>query len=140
MINITQDISIADDEIKKYFIRSPGPGGQNVNKVSTGVQLRFDARSSPAISPYIMNRLRMLAGGRMTKNGILITTSHRSRSQESNRRDALEKLIRLIREAGIVPETRRPTLPSKASKERRLKSKKRISETKKNRNSIKFSL
>ena len=139
MINVTQDISIAEDEIKECFIRSPGPGGQNVNKLSTGVQLRFDARNSPAISPYILNRLYILAGKRMTKNGILITTSHRSRSQEGNRRDALEKLVKLIRKANIVQEKRRPTAPSKASRERRLNSKKRISETKKNRSSIKFS-
>mgnify|MGYP001161058385 FL=1 len=136
MIKITQTISISDNEVQEVFIRSPGPGGQNVNKVATGVQLRFDARKSQSITSAILRRLRTLAGRRMTKDGVLVITAHRHRSQERNRVDALERLQALLRNAAEIPKRRRATKPTKASKERRLNSKKRRSEVKQNRGAL----
>ena len=136
MIQITRSFYISDNELQETFIRAPGPGGQNVNKVSTGVQLRFDAGNSAEISTSIMRKLRILAGRRITKKGILIISANRHRSQERNRRDAREKLILLLRQATNPQKTRRATKPSRASKERRLNSKRINSETKKNRGPI----
>ena len=133
MIKITQTISISNNEVQEVFIRSPGPGGQNVNKVATGVQLRFDVRKSQSITSAILRRLRTLAGRRMTKDGVLVITAHRHRSQERNRIDALKRLQALLRNAAEIPKRRRATNPTKASKERRLNSKKRRSEVKRNR-------
>ena len=136
MIQITRSFYISENEIQETFIRTPGPGGQNVNKVSTGVQLRFDAGNSPGISTSIIRKLRILAGRRITKKGILVISANRHRSQERNRRDAREKLILLLRQATNPQKPRKPTKPSRASKERRLSSKRIISETKKNRGPI----
>ncbi|WP_417316920.1 alternative ribosome rescue aminoacyl-tRNA hydrolase ArfB [Emcibacter sp.] len=133
MIEVTSHIHIDEDEIEEQFIRSPGPGGQNVNKVSTGVQLRFDAKNSPALYPALFARLRTLAGQRMTKEGVLVISVHDTRSQARNRELALERLVALIREATVVPKTRRPTKPSRAAKARRIEGKKKRGGVKKTR-------
>jgi ribosome-associated protein len=131
MIPVTPRISLREDEIAESFIRASGPGGQNVNKVATAVELRFDAKSSPSLPDDIKARLRRLAGGRMTDEGILIIRSERHRSQERNRADALAKLVSLVRAAAERPKPRRPTKPTRASQERRLKRKNRHSRIKK---------
>ena len=136
MIDITPKLSIYAHEVQQVFIRSPGPGGQNVNKVATGVQLRFNARQSQSITPAIFRRLCTEAGRRMTNDGVLVITAHRHRSQERNRVDAFERLQMLLRSAVKTPKRRRVTKPTKASKERRLDSKKRRSEVKRNRGAL----
>jgi ribosome-associated protein len=133
MIQITPSISINENEIEEHFIRSPGPGGQNVNKTESAVQLRFNARSSPALSNAIFLRLKPLAGRRMTRDGVIVITANRFRAQEQNRRDAMDRLIALIREAAVPPKYRRPTKPSKGAIQSRLDSKRRQSEIKKRR-------
>lgn len=136
MIEITPTILIDAREIEERFIRSPGPGGQNVNKTETAVQLRFDARHSKALSNAVFLRLKKLAGRRMTQEGVLVISAHRFRTQEQNRKDALDRLVALIREAAQPPKYRRPTKPTKGSKERRLDAKKRRSSVKKGRGAI----
>jgi ribosome-associated protein len=125
MIRVTDSISIAEQELEERFIRASGPGGQNVNKLSTAVQLRFDVRRSPALTDGVRRRLERLAGKRLTREGVLVITAQRHRTQERNRQDALDRLIELIRQAAVVPIKRRPTKPTKASRERRIESKKR---------------
>src|SRR3954467_10217393 len=127
MIRVTDDISIDEREIDESFIRASGPGGQNVNKLATAVQLRFDARRSPSLPNAVSVRLQKLAGTRLTKDGVLVITAQRFRTQERNRQDALERLVAMIREAAIPPKPRRPTRPTLASKRERLDSKKRRS-------------
>ena len=127
MIRVTDDISIDEHELQERFIRASGPGGQNVNKLSTAVQLRFDARHSPSLRDDIRARLERLAGKRLTNDGVLVITAQRHRTQERNREDALNRLIEMIRAAAVPPMPRRPTRPTKASKERRLQGKKRRS-------------
>lgn len=127
MIRITDTISIDEREIEESFIRSSGPGGQNVNKLSTAVQLRFDVRRSPSLPNAVSVRLQKLAGSRLTKDGVLVLTAQRYRTQERNRQDALDRLSELVREAAMPPKPRRPTRPTMASKRERLETKKRRS-------------
>lgn len=124
MIRITAEIALEDREIEESFLRSPGPGGQNVNKLETAVQLRFDVRHSPSLPEPVRRRLERLAGRRLTGEGVLVLTAHRHRTRERNRADALERLIGLIRDAAVPPVPRRPTRPTTASKRRRLEAKK----------------
>ena len=135
-ITITPSITLAEEEIEEKFARSPGPGGQNVNKVETAVQLRFDAANSPALSRPVFYRLKRIAGHRMTLNGVIVITANRFRSQDRNRKDALDRLIELIQEAAIPPKPRRKTKPTKAAKQRRLEGKRQRSGIKKNRGKV----
>ena len=125
MIEITPTIAIDPREITETFIRSPGPGGQNVNKVATAVQLRFDLRHSPGLPEDVRERAERLAGRRLTKDGVLVLTAARFRSQERNREDALARLVALLRQAAERPAPRKATRPSKAAKKRRLDGKTR---------------
>ena len=130
MIYITKDISLEDKEIYMEFIRASGPGGQNVNKVSTAVQLRFDVEHSPSLPSDVRQRLIKLAGQRLTGEGVLIIDARRFRSQELNRQDALNRLKELIRKATIKPKKRLKTQPTLESKKKRLESKRQASEKK----------
>ena len=123
-IPITPTISLEEREIEESFVRSSGPGGQNVNKLSTAVQLRFDVRGSPSLPNDVAVRLMRLAGKRLTKDGVLVIVAQNHRTQERNRAEALERLVALVREAAVRPVPRRATKPTKASKERRLEGKK----------------
>jgi ribosome-associated protein len=125
VIRITPRIAIDEREIDESFIRASGPGGQNVNKLSTAVQLRFDVRASPSLPDDVRARLERLAGSRLTRDGVLVLTAQSHRTQGRNREEALERLVELIRQASIRPIKRRPTRPTKASRERRIEGKKR---------------
>ena len=125
MIRIDDRLSLDEREIEESFIRASGPGGQNVNKVSSAVQLRFDVRRSPSLPGDVKARLERLAGKRLTGEGVLVITAVRHRSQPMNRADALERLVALIREAAIPPVPRRATKPTYGSKLRHLESKAR---------------
>lgn len=124
MIQVTRRIAIDEREIEESFVRASGPGGQNVNKLSTAVELRFDVRRSPSLPDAVRARLETLAGRRLTRDGVLVILAQRHRTQERNRADALERLVELIRKAAEPPPPpRRPTKPSAGAKRRRLDSK-----------------
>jgi ribosome-associated protein len=133
MLKVTSRITIADEELEERFVRASGPGGQNVNKVSTAVELRFNARASPALTEDVRKSLIRLAGRRMTDEGVLVIRAERFRTQERNREDARQRLVDLIAKAALPPKPRVKTKPTLASKERRLDSKSRRSEVKRNR-------
>src|SRR5215468_12705896 len=125
MIRINDHIAIDDSEVSESFVRASGPGGQNVDKLATAVQLRFDVRRSPSLPDEVRARLERLAGRRLNRDGVLVISAQRYRTQERNRDDALARLIELIRAAAVRPTPRRPTRPTLGSKIRRLEGKKR---------------
>ena len=137
-IEITPGVVIPDSELSFAFVRASGPGGQNVNKVSSAVQLRFDLAGSDALSEPAKNRLRTLAGRRVTDDGALLIIARTQRSQDHNRREALERLADLVRRALIAPKARKATKPTRASKERRLESKTRQQRTKQGRGRVRW--
>ncbi len=136
MIHITRSIAIDESEIQEYFVRASGPGGQNVNKVATAVQLRFDVTNSRSLPEEVRIRLISLAGNRITEDGILIINAQRFRTQGRNRENAIDRLVELIRTAAQRPKIRRRTRPTLASKIRRLESKHRSAESKRLRGSV----
>ena len=130
MLTITPTLSIDEDELHETFVRASGPGGQNVNKVATAVQLRFDVRRSPSLPEPVRERLLKLAGSRLTSEGVLIIEARRFRTQEQNRADARARLAALIRQATVAPKARRATKPTRAAKQKRVESKRRRSQVK----------
>lgn len=136
MIRVTPSIAIDEDELHFDFVRSSGPGGQNVNKVATAVQLRFDARHSNSLPEDVRERLRRVAGRRMTTEGVIVITAQRYRSQQKNREDAVERLISLIQRASAAPKKRKKTRPSRESRERRLREKKKRAQVKRKRGRV----
>jgi ribosome-associated protein len=136
MIPIDDNLTLDESEISESFIRASGPGGQNVNKVASAVQLRFDVRRSASLPEAVRARLERLSGHRLSQDGVLIITAQRFRSQERNREDARERLIALIRRAAAPPRPRRPTRPSAAARKKRLAAKTRRARLKKDRGVI----
>jgi ribosome-associated protein len=130
MIRVTKSIAIEESELEESFVRASGPGGQNVNKLSTAVQLRFDVRGSPSLPEPVRARLLHSGDRRLTRDGVLVISAQRFRSQEQNRQDARERLLALIHSASIAPVPRRPTKPTKASRKRRLEAKVKRGHTK----------
>jgi ribosome-associated protein len=129
-IRVTPELSIYEHELQFDFVRSPGPGGQKVNKVATGVQLRFDVANSPSLPERVRERLLRLEAGRITDEGVLVIHAHRTRSQARNRDDAVQRLIEAIRKAAVEPKRRHATKPPPEAKERRLEDKRRRGEKK----------
>ncbi|HYC45532.1 MAG TPA: alternative ribosome rescue aminoacyl-tRNA hydrolase ArfB [Burkholderiales bacterium] len=133
MIRINDQIALDESEIEEHFVRSSGPGGQNVNKVATAVQLRFDAACSASLPAAVRTRLLRLAGSRATRSGVVVITADRFRTQSRNRADALARLIELVRKAAQPVKPRRATVPTRASRERRIQEKKRRGDIKRAR-------
>jgi ribosome-associated protein len=136
MLQITPTIAIDDSELEERFIRSSGPGGQNVNKVATAVQLRFDAGRSRSIGHDVRERLKTIAGSRMTADGVVVIDSRAFRTQAQNREAARERLVELLRKAAVTPKRRRKSRPSGASKLQRLDAKRRRANTKQRRRDV----
>ena len=136
MLSVTPTFAIDESEIEERFVRASGPGGQNVNKVATAVQLRFDAKSSRALNDEIRARLRVLAGSRMTADGVLVIDARRFRTQADNREDARNRLADLLRQAAIRPKKRRKTKPPASSRMHRVDAKRRRAETKSRRGKV----
>jgi len=138
VLEVTPTLVIPDTDLSFAFVRASGPGGQNVNKVSSAVQLRFDMQGSTALSDPVKSRLRALAGRRVTDDGAILIIARNQRSQDHNRREALERLVELIQRALVVPKTRRATKPTRASRERRLDTKSRQQQTKQRRKKVRW--
>ena len=136
MLQVTSTIAIEESELDEQFVRASGPGGQNVNKVATAVQLRFDVDRSPSLSDELKQRLRAIAGSRMTTDGVLVIDARRHRTQADNRQDARDRLAQLIRQAAVRPKRRHKTKPTAASKERRLTTKRQRADTKRRRREV----
>jgi ribosome-associated protein len=136
MLQITPSVAIQDSELDERFVRASGPGGQNVNKVATAVELRFDAARSPVLSGPVRARLRAIAGTRMNADGVILIDARRYRTQVQNREDARERLAELIRQALVPPRRRRKTRPTRSSVEKRIESKKQRAEKKRGRGRI----
>jgi ribosome-associated protein len=135
-LEVTSSLIIPDGELEEHFVQASGPGGQNVNKVATAVQLRFDARGSVVLRDDVKERLLALAGSRATRDGVIVLDARRHRTQERNREDARQRLAELIRRALEVPRPRRPTRPSRAAKRKRLESKRKRGEVKRLRGPV----
>ncbi|MEK6664120.1 MAG: alternative ribosome rescue aminoacyl-tRNA hydrolase ArfB [Pseudomonadota bacterium] len=127
MIKITSDIVLDESELTLSFVRASGPGGQNVNKVSSAVELRFDVAHSPSLPEALKERLKKLAGRRLTDDGVLLIDAHRFRTQGLNRKDAIARLVALLQAAAIEPKTRKATRPSRGAREERLQTKRKTS-------------
>jgi ribosome-associated protein len=137
-VQITPEISLPDQDLVWSFVRGSGPGGQNVNKVATAAQLRFDLAGTQSLTPAVKERLRLLAGRRVTDDGALIIVARNQRTQEGNRREALERLAELVRQASVAPKARKATRPTRASRERRLQTKTQRRSTKQLRSRVRW--